>query len=356
MLTRLDHGELTADEHERFGEQVRAGVGEIVARQRQAGVDLVNDGEASKIGYSTYVKERLTGFEGEPGVMEITEAADFPSFFEGMMAGALTFEMPTCSGPVSYRDLDAVETDIENLRAAASGTEDEDLFMTAASPGVIAVFLQDRYYGDHEKYLYALADAMKPEYDAIHAAGIVLQVDCPDLAMARQLGAGDGTLADFRRYAELHVDALNHALRDIPGEETRLHLCWGNYEGPHHHDVALGEIIDIVLRAKPDAISFEGANPRHEHEWKLFEDVKLPDSKILIPGVLDSTTNYIEHPELVAQRIERYATAVGRENVIAGTDCGFATLASYLAIDPQITWAKLAAMSEGAGIASRTLW
>ncbi|MBV9047632.1 MAG: hypothetical protein JOY58_05160 [Solirubrobacterales bacterium] len=226
--------------------------------------------------------------------------------------------------------------------------------MTAASPGVISVFLQNQHYPSHEEYIAALADAMKAEYDEIHGAGLVLQLDCPDLAMTRHMT--QESLEDFRRRAKLHVEAINHATRDIPAQDMRLHLCWGNYEGPHHHDVALGEIIDIVFEARPAAISFEAANPRHEHEWTLFEDVKLPEGKVLIPGVLDSTTNYIEHPELIAQRLVRYADFVGRENVIAGSDCGFATFASFLTIDPGITWAKLSAMAEGAKLASQRLW
>ena len=231
----------------------------------------------------------------------------------------------------------------------------KDAFMTAASPGVISFFLTNQYYPTHEEYIAALADVMKSEYDEIHQAGLVLQLDCPDLAMTHHMTAGE-SLEDFRRRAALHVEALNHATRDIPADQMRLHLCWGNYEGPHHHDVPLREIIDIVFDARPMAISFEAANPRHEHEWTVFDDVELPEGKALIPGVIDSTTNYIEHPELVSQRIVRYADRVGRENVLAGSDCGFATFATLLAIDPEITWAKLQAMADGARLASDQLW
>jgi 5-methyltetrahydropteroyltriglutamate--homocysteine methyltransferase len=233
-----------------------------------------------------------------------------------------------------------------------------EVFMSAASPGVIDMFMPSRYHATAEEYLFALADAMKTEYDAIAAAGLVLQLDCPDLAArwARVSGGHELTLPEFRRDVSLRLDALNHATRDIPPEQLRLHLCWGNYEGPHNHDIPLAEIIDLVLAARPSAVSFEAANPRHEHEWKLFEDVKLPDGKVILPGVLDSTTNYIEHPELVAQRLVRYARLVGRENVIAGSDCGFATFASLTPVDPDITYAKLAAMAQGAAIASRELW
>lgn len=351
-LQRRDRG---AEDGSALAQQVRDAVADVVNRQAQAGVTVVNDGEAGKIGYSTYVKERLDGFGGEGGLGGIpADLAEFPDYLQRVMGG-LDFEMPACVGPVSYRDLDAVRADIANLQAAVAAADVEDAFLTAASPGVISVFLQNQHYASHEEYIAALADVMKDEYDEIHRAGLVLQLDCPDLAMTRHMTA-DESLDEFRRRAALHVEAINHATRDIPAEEMRMHLCWGNYEGPHHHDVPLGDIIDIVLDARPAAISFEAANPRHEHEWTVFENVKLPDGKVLIPGVLDSTTNYVEHPELVSQRIVRYAQLVGRENVIAGTDCGFATFASFLAIDPGITWAKLHAMAEGARIASAQLW
>jgi 5-methyltetrahydropteroyltriglutamate--homocysteine methyltransferase len=351
-LQRRDRGEGNGAPLE---EQVRDAVADVVGRQARAGVGVVNDGEASKIGYSTYVKERLEGFGGEGGMSGLpTDLAEFPEYMARVMGG-LDFEMPACIGPVSYRDLDAVRTDIANLQAAVAAAEVEDAFMTAASPGVISVFLPNKHYATHEEYIGALADVMKDEYDEIHRAGIVLQLDCPDLAMTRHMDSNE-SLEEFRDRARLHVEAINHATRDIPPDEMRIHLCWGNYEGPHHHDLPLRDIIDIVFEARPAAISFEAANPRHEHEWTVFEDVKLPDGKVLIPGVVDSTTNYIEHPELVAQRINRYAQLVGRENVIAGSDCGFATFASFLAIDPGITWAKLGAMAEGARIASASLW
>jgi 5-methyltetrahydropteroyltriglutamate--homocysteine methyltransferase len=349
-LQQRDRGEREGSELE---QQVRETVAAVVHRQAQAGVSVVNDGEASKIGYATYVKERLDGFGGQGGLAGLpADLAEFPDYMQRVMSG-LDFEMPACVGPVSYRDLDAVRTDIANLRAALADAEVEDAFMTAASPGVISVFLQNQHYTTHKEY--PLADAMKAEYDEIHRAGLVLQLDCPDLAMTRHMRA-DESLEDFRRRAKVHVEAINHATRDIPSEEMRMHLCWGNYEGPHNHDVPLRDIIDIVFEARPAAISFEAANPRHEHEWTVFEDVKLLDGKALIPGVLDSTTNYIEHPELVAQRIIRYAQLVGRENILAGSDCGFATFASYLTIDPAITWAKLRAMADGARLASTQLW
>jgi 5-methyltetrahydropteroyltriglutamate--homocysteine methyltransferase len=247
--------------------------------------------------------------------------------------------------------------DIAHLKAALAGVQPAEAFMTAASPGVIAHFLHNEYYPSHEAYLAHLADVMKEEYDAISQAGFVLQVDCPDLAMGRHLRFPDLSTAEFLNIAQANVEALNHALRDIPPDRLRLHLCWGNYEGPHHRDIPLKDILGIVLKARPQAISFEGANPRHEHEWTVFREVKLPDEKVIIPGVLDSTTNFIEHPELVAQRIVRYAEVVGRENVIAGSDCGFATFArSNPQVEPEIVWAKLRSMAEGARLASAALW
>jgi 5-methyltetrahydropteroyltriglutamate--homocysteine methyltransferase len=350
-LQRRDRGEIDGSALE---DQVRDAVDDVVHLQADAGISVVNDGEASKIGYSTYVKERLEGFGGDGGLAGLpSDLTEFPEYMERVLGG-LDFEMPACIGPVSYRDLDAVRADIANLKAAVAGADVEDAFMTAASPGVISVFLPNQHYASHEEYIGALTDVMKAEYDEIHRAGLVLQLDCPDLAMTRHMS--DESLDDFRRRAKLHVEAINHATRDIPGEDMRIHLCWGNYEGPHHHDMPLRDVIDIVFEARPAAISFEAANPRHEHEWTLFEDVELPEGKVLMPGVIDSTTNYIEHPELVSQRLVRYGQLVGRENVIAGSDCGFATFASFLAIDPAITWAKLHAMSEGAQLASEALW
>jgi 5-methyltetrahydropteroyltriglutamate--homocysteine methyltransferase len=259
--------------------------------------------------------------------------------------------MPACNGPVRYRGQAEVARDLANLTDALAGVQVAEAFLTAASPGVIALFLENQYYPTHEAYLFALAEAMKEEYDAIVGAGLLLQLDCPDLSVGRVRGE------DWREdYRALHIKALNLAVRDIPPDRLRLHLCWGNYEGPHHRDTPLRTILPDVLEARPTALSFEGANRRHEHEWKVFEEIRLPQEKIIIPGVLDSTTNFIEHPELVAQHSERYASMVGREHVIAGTDCGFATFAGSLTVDPGITWAKLAAMVEGAQIASSRLW
>jgi 5-methyltetrahydropteroyltriglutamate--homocysteine methyltransferase len=261
---------------------------------------------------------------------------------------------PKCNGPIAWKDFEAVRRDIENLKAAA-GSSDQ-VFMTAVSPGQVARFQGNSYYKSDEEYLWALADVLKDEYKAIADAGFTVQLDCPDLGSGWNGQFRALTLAEFRKIVDLHLDVLNAATRDIPAERMRLHLCWGNYEGPHHHDIPLREIIEPVLRARPAAVSFEGANPRHEHEWNVFADVKLPDGKRIIPGVIDSTTNFIEHPELVAQRIARYAGLVGRENVIAGVDCGFATFAGTPTVLPAIAWAKLGALTEGARIASERLW
>jgi 5-methyltetrahydropteroyltriglutamate--homocysteine methyltransferase len=336
--------------------RVREAVADVVRRQAEAGVTVVNDGEASKLGYSTYVKERLTGFGGQSAPPSPPpEAEEFPEYIASTTGSQGDGPArPACDGPVAYQDREAVHADIANLRAALEGVQVEDAFLSAASPGVISVFLENQHYPSEAEYLAALADAMKVEYDEIHRAGLVLQLDCPDLAAARHRNGQ--SLEEFRRMAKLHIEALNHATRDIPPEEMRLHVCWGNREGPHTRDVPLGDIIDLLLQARPAALSFEAANPRHAHEWTVFEDVQLPDGKVLIPGVLDSTTNYVEHPELVAQRLGQYARLVGRERVIAGSDCGFATFATSPTVHSTVTWAKLRAMADGARLASGRLW
>jgi len=337
-------------------------VAEVVRKQAEVGVDVVNDGEMGKIGYSTYVKDRLSGFGDETTKRASLAAADmveFPEFNQRAFMGrkAPPMKRPSCNGPIAYRDRKELERDLGNFKAALAGATAAEGFLSAASPGVIAQFLGNTYYPTHEAYIAALADAMKVEYDAIHRAGFLLQVDCPDLAMSRHIQFAGTSTAEFRKVAELHVEALNHALRDVPSERIRLHLCWGNYEGPHNHDIALADIIDIVLKAHAMAISYEASNPRHEHEFQVFRDVvKLPAGKILIPGVIDSTTNFIEHPEVVAMRLRNLAGVVGRENVIAGTDCGFATFAGFSRVVPSIAWAKFRAMADGARLASRELW
>jgi 5-methyltetrahydropteroyltriglutamate--homocysteine methyltransferase len=353
-LEALDGG--TPPDAMAFDARVRRAVADIVKQQVDVGVDIVNDGEQGKVGYSTYVRHRLAGFGGQAAVPVRADWADFP---EAASRGERrsTIMRPACNGPIEWKDRTAVQKDTANLSAALTGVKVSEAFMTAASPGVIAHFLRNEHYPTREAYLARLVDVMKEEYDAIHRAGFVLQVDCPDLAMGRHLAFPELSNAQFLKIAAANVEALNHALRDIPADRMRLHLCWGNYEGPHHRDIPLREILPVALKARPQALSFEGANPRHEHEWIVFREIGLPDDRVIIPGVLDSTTNFIEHPELVAQRLERYAEVVGRERVIAGTDCGFMTFArSVNSVEPEIAWAKFKAMAEGARLASARLW
>jgi 5-methyltetrahydropteroyltriglutamate--homocysteine methyltransferase len=361
LLTMLQHkesGEVV--EPAALALRVKSAVAEIVHKQIDGGVDIVNDGEMGKPSYSTYVKDRLSGFDSAEKSMPLraTDLAEFRNFARrgANETGVAVLKRPACGGPISYRDRNAVQIDVQNLQASVAANHPLDAFMTAASPGVITFFLTNKYYPTHEAYLRALAEAMRTEYEAICAAGFILQVDCPDLAMSRHVQFKELGLAEFRKTIELHIDVLNYALANVPPDRVRLHLCWGNYEGPHHHDVALRDIIDIVLKARVGAISYEASNPRHEHEWAVFKDVRLPDGMILIPGVIDSVTNFIEHPELVAQRICNVARQVGRDNVIAGTDCGFATIAGSSRVDSEIVWAKFKAMAEGAKLASRELW
>lgn len=355
ILAQEQGGTLAPDE---LAAEVRTAVGEIVQRQIGSGVDVVSDGELSKPGYATYVKDRLSGFHGEGHFPVIADLADFPSYAERELGreGLRALKTPACTGAIEYTGHAALQRDIANFRTALEGVHFEEAFMTAASPGVISLFLENRLYPSHEAYLFALAEAMRVEYEAIHRAGFLLQIDCPDLAMGRHIQFADKSLEEFRKNALLHVEALNRALSHIPADRMRIHLCWANYEGPHHHDVALEDIVDVVLQARPRGVSFVAANPRHEHEWKVWRNVHLPEGKVLIPGVIDSTTNFIEHPELVAERIERFADIVGPENVIAGTDCGFSTFAALTTVDPDITWAKLRALSEGANIATGRLF
>jgi 5-methyltetrahydropteroyltriglutamate--homocysteine methyltransferase len=354
LLEALDTGK--APDPATFDARVRQAVADTVRKQVEAGVDVVNDGEQGKVGYSTYVRHRLTGFGGQSKVPPRADWADFPEA-AARSEKASGISRPACNGPIDWQDRAAVQRDVANFKAAVTAVPPTEAFMTAASPGVIAHFLRNEHYPTREAYLARLVDVMKEEYDAIHRAGFVLQVDCPDLAMSRHLMFSQLSDAEFLKIAEGNVEALNHALRDIPPDRMRLHLCWGNYEGPHHRDIPLERILPIALKARPQAVSFEGANPRHEHEWIVFKQVKLPDDRIIIPGVLDSTTNFIEHPELVAQRIERYAQVVGRERVLAGSDCGFATFArSAPIVEPEIAWAKIKSMAEGARLASARLW
>jgi 5-methyltetrahydropteroyltriglutamate--homocysteine methyltransferase len=333
----------------------RQAVADVVAKQLDAGVDVVSDGEMGKPSYVTYIADRLDGFGGTSQPLTYADLVDFPALREKVFGdpGRSRRRTPACDGPIAVRDADAARMDIEHMTAALpSGATG---FMNAASPGVIALFFRNDHYPSREEYVYAIAEAMRVEYEAIAEAGLIVQIDCPDLGMGRHIQFADATLEDFRGEARLNIEALNHASANIAPDRMRMHVCWGNYEGPHHCDVPFADIVDLVFTARPHAIAFEAANPRHAHEWQIFEDVALPDGKVLIPGVIESKSNFIEHPELIAQRIERYARLVGAENVMAGSDCGFGTWVGQAAVDPDVTWAKLAALAEGAAIASDRL-
>jgi 5-methyltetrahydropteroyltriglutamate--homocysteine methyltransferase len=341
-----------------LGARVRSAVAEVVKKQAECGIDLVNDGEMSKPSYATYVKDRLAGFGGTGNTFVYQDLSDFPALAKRVFGdpGRSRRKTPACNAPISVRDRQAAVQDAGNLKAALREAKTEGAFMSAASPGVVSLFFRNDHYPSQDAYLAAIADAMRYEYETIANAGLVLQIDCPDLAMGRHIQYADLSLEEFRKRARAHIEALNHAVANIPPEQMRLHLCWGNYEGPHHYDVALADIIDVVFQARPAGLSFEAANPRHAHEWTVFETVKVPDGKVLIPGVIESKSNFIEHPELIAQRIARYARLVGRETVIAGSDCGFGTWVGQAAVDPDVVWAKMAAMAEGARIASKQFW
>jgi 5-methyltetrahydropteroyltriglutamate--homocysteine methyltransferase len=356
LRSRLDP---EAAEAEEFRTGVEEGVADVVAKQTAIGVDVINDGEQGRVQYATYVKDRLTGFDGEQVLRARPrlDMLDFPEFaVQNGVSSSATIPWPACTGPISWKDKDAVHRDIQRLKNATKDAKAEEVFMTAASPGVIANFLHNEHYATEEEYLYALADVMKDDYKAIVDSGLLLQIDCPDLAMTRITQFSHLSEDEFIKIVEMHVEVLKHALAGIAPDRMRMHLCWGNTEGPHHHDVPLSKIINIVLQAPPVAVSFEGANPRHAHEWKVWQDVKLPEGKVIIPGVLDTTTNFIEHPELVAERIMRYASVVGKENMMVGSDCGFGTSAWGRRVESRIAWAKLEAMVDGARLASRELW
>ena len=359
MLFAEDQGALEPDQRSNYDEVMNRNVADVVRRQRQVGVDIPSDGEMSKISYATYIRHRLTGFEiGDAPRATPKDLDEFPEFRDRLAAGGGTpkYHRPICTGPIAIKDLEPLKKDIANLNAALKAFGAAEGFMNAASPGVIAVFQPNRYYDSHEAYLQALAEVMKVEYEMIVEAGLILQVDCPDLAMGRHIKFRDEDDETFLNNAGLQVEALNYALENVPSDRVRMHLCWGNYEGPHIHDIPLKKVLPVVLSAKPSAIQFEGSNPRHAHEWQVWAEAAIPDDKVLIPGVLDTTTNFVEHPELVAERIERYARIVGPERVIAGTDCGFGTFAGFGAIHPTICWAKLGAMAEGARLASERLY
>ena len=337
---------------------IRDAVNDVLAKQAAAGVDIVSDGEMSKISYATYIKDRITGFDGDSDRQPPSDLEEFPGFLkrQASSGGTPTYRRPCCVGDIKVKDMGPVTEDIANMAAAMENHPPAEGFMNAASPGVIALFQPNKHYATHADYLAALADAMAAEYKAIVDAGLVLQLDSPDLGLGRHMLFKGKSDDEYRTQAMLHVEALNQALDGIPKDRVRLHVCWGNYEGPHHHDAPMEMVLPIALNANVGALLFESSNPRHAHEWEVFANMDLPDDLVLIPGVLDSTTNFVEHPKLVAERICRFADIVGRERVIAGTDCGFSTFAGFGAVDQDIVYAKLKSMADGAEIASSRLW
>ncbi|HEY5410477.1 MAG TPA: cobalamin-independent methionine synthase II family protein [Caulobacteraceae bacterium] len=341
------------------GEAVIAeAVREVVRRQVEAGIDLVSDGEMSKISYATYINDRLTGFGGdtprEPGL----DLIEFPRIMKKLAETGATakYRRPRCIGEIAVKDMGPVRTDVAHMQAAIDEAHPVEGFLNSASPGVIALFQPNDFYPTQDDYLEAVAEGMRAEYEAVAESGILLQIDAPDLGMGRHTMYKDRTETDYLSLAARHIEVLNHALRNVPADRVRMHMCWGNYEGPHHHDIPMRDLLPVVAKAKPQALLFEAANPRHAHEWAVFNEVKIPEDKILIPGVITSTTNYVDHPELIAERLVRFAGIVGRERVIAGSDCGFSTFAGFGPVDPDVTYMKFRAMAEGAEMASRKLW
>jgi 5-methyltetrahydropteroyltriglutamate--homocysteine methyltransferase len=362
LAAALLGSERSLSDGEHLRERARVAVREAVRRQVAAGIDVISDGEMGKPGFAHYVKDRLSGFQGQasPRPFAPRDLIDFPEVAERLFVSEGKElprpQMPTNDGPISYigwaqlaADLDALSAEVENQSVA-------EAFLPAVSPGCVAMLMGTTHYHSRRDFMVALADALREEYRAIVSRGFVLQVDCPDLALGRHLEFADASISKFRTEIELHVEVLNHALEGIDPDRVRIHVCWGNYPGPHHHDVPLAEILEVIYQVNASGLSIEGANPRHEHEWAVFGEIPLPAGKVLIPGVIDTCTNCIEHPETVAQRIERYARVVGRERVIAGTDCGFGTMAGRSAVVPDIAYAKLASLAEGARLASSRLW
>jgi 5-methyltetrahydropteroyltriglutamate--homocysteine methyltransferase len=355
LFARENGGTLPPDSNGVITNAVR----EVVRRQADVGIDFVSDGEMSKISYATYIKDRLSGFDGDTPREPGQDLVDFPRILKKLADTGATakYRRPRCVGDIKVKTLAPLEEDLRNLTGGAAQAKPRGgMFMNAASPGTIALFQPNDYYKTADDYLEAVAEGMRAEYEAIVASGVLLQIDAPDLAMGRHTMYRDRSVDAFLSLAARHIEVLNHALRNVPADRLRMHVCWGNYEGPHHHDVPMEQLLPVVIKAKPAALLFEAANPRHAHEWVVFREAKLPDDKILIPGVLSTTTNYVEHPMLVAERLERFANIVGRERVIAGTDCGFGTFAGFGPVDPDVAYMKLASLVEGAEIASKRLW
>jgi 5-methyltetrahydropteroyltriglutamate--homocysteine methyltransferase len=333
-------------------------VAEVVRRQVAVGIDVVSDGEMSKISYATYIAERLAGFGGDTPREPGQDLVEFPGLLKKLADRGSTakYRRPRCIAEIRVKNLAPLQEDLMNIQSAVAAAAPTEAFMNAASPGVVALFQPNDFYASQDDYLSALAEALRVEYEAIVKAGVILQIDAPDLAMGRHTMYRERSLEEFEVLAARHIEVLNHALRNVPADRVRMHVCWGNYEGPHHHDIPMERLLPVVLKAKPQGLLFEAANPRHAHEWAVFESVTVPDDKILIPGLLATTTNYIEHPLLVAERIERFAHIVGRERVMAGTDCGFGTFAGFGPVEPDIAYMKLQSLAQGAQIASRRLW
>jgi len=352
ILLRKDKGE--PDESGEHARVIANAVSNVVQRQADAGIDIPSDGEQSKVGYATYMMDRLNGFGGDVERKVALDLVDYPAFRESIarMVGTQQFRRASCTGEISVKDWTSLQTDIANLKSAMNAAAVDEAFMNSASPGLVTAFQPNQFYTTHEEYLWAVANVMREEYEQIHAAGLILQLDCPDLAMARHTGFQDLSEDEFLSRAETHVEAMNHALANVPADRCRFHVCWGNYEGPHDFDIPVEKILPIILKAKPAGILFEAANARHEHEWQDWENAKIPDDKVLIPGTIDTCSNIVEHPELVAQRIERFAAIVGRDRVIAGTDCGFGTFAGYGRIDEKIAYKKLQSLVQGAALGS----
>ncbi len=356
VLFAQDRGEAIDAAH--FEDVVAKAVAEVVRLQVESGIDIIDDGEMSKISYATYIRHRLTGFDGDSSRPTPKDLDDYPEYRDRLVkAGhSATYKRPVCKGPIAVKNLDPLRQDIARIKEALTKAPGKEGFMNAVSPGTIAVFQPNEYYPSHQAYMDALASAMREEYETIVKSGLILSIDCPDLAMGRHSRFKELTDDEFLRNAQIQVEALNHALENVPADRVRMHICWGNYEGSHVDDMDCRQIFPIVLKAKPKAFLIEGANPRHEHEWEAWKSIKLPDDKVLIPGVIGANSNYVEHPEVVSQRIVRYAEVIGKERVIAGTDCGFGTFAGFGSVFPPFCWMKMKALSEGARRASAKLW
>jgi 5-methyltetrahydropteroyltriglutamate--homocysteine methyltransferase len=356
LFARENNGPLPSDPDKVIADAVAA----IVARQVEVGIDVVSDGEMGKISYATYIKDRLSGFDGDTPREPGQDLVEHPRLLEKLakLGSTAKYRRPRCVSEIRVKDLAPMHEDIANMTAAVDAAKPAEAFINTASPGTIALFQPNEYYKTQDAYLEAVAEGMRVEYEGLTQAGLLIQIDAPDLAMGRQTMYRDRSENDFVGLAARHIEVLNHALRNVPADRVRMHVCWGNYEGPHTHDVPMEKLLAVVMKAKPQALLFEAANPRHAHEWKVFRDHRhlVPDDKLLVPGVLSTTTNYVEHPELVAERLERFADIVGRERVLAGTDCGFGTFAGFGPVDPDIVWLKLRSLVDGAQLASQRLW